>query len=172
MKKDNVVQPTYGRSFNLTLQGASNSLLSSTSFLQAEMKGKLFLTPFSFGHLVLRGDVGYTVVNDLHDLPLSMRFFAGGMTTVRGYPESSIGPGKYLGVASIEYRQHIAYDISGAAFYDIGTATNHIGTPLNQGAGVGLVYESPVGPVKIYVAQALNKNGHPYSVEFSMGPEF
>jgi translocation and assembly module TamA len=172
LKTDNIAQPTYGRSFNLTLQGASSSVLSSTSFLQAEMKGKLFMTPFSFAHVILRGNVGYTVVNDLNDLPLSMRFFIGGMTTVRGYPESSIGPGKYLGVASIEYRNHIAYDLSGAVFFDIGTATNHIGTPLNQGAGVGLVYESPVGPVKLYLSQAINKRGRPYSIEFSMGPEF
>lgn len=179
IKTDNIVQPSYGRSLNLMLQGASSDLLSSTSFLQGEVQGKLFMTPFSFAHIIVRGDIGYTVVNDLNDLPLSMRFFAGGMTTVRGYPDSSIGPGKYLGVASIEYRNHIAYDISGAVFYDVGTATNHIGGSsnqdggqLNRGAGVGLVYESVVGPIKLYVARAISKDGQPYQVEISMGPEF
>ncbi len=179
IKTDNIVQPTYGRSFNISLLGASNNLLSSTSFLQGELQGKLFMTPVSFAHVILRGDIGYTVVNDLNDLPLSMRFFAGGMTTIRGFPDSSIGPGKYLGVASVEYRNHIAYDISGAVFYDIGTATNHIGGSsnqdegqLNRGAGVGLVYESVVGPIKLYVARALSKDGQPYQVEVSMGPEF
>jgi len=147
--------------------------------LQGEVQGKLFMTPFSFAHIILRGDLGYTVVNDLNDLPLSMRFFAGGMTTIRGFPDSSIGPGKYLGVASVEYRNHIAYDISGAVFYDIGTATNHFGgssngdgPQLNRGAGVGLVYESVVGPIKVYAARALSKEGHPYQIEISMGPEF
>lgn len=154
------------------MQGASSNILSSTSFLQGELKGKLFMTPFSFAHLILRGDLGYTVVNDLNDLPLSMRFFAGGMTTIRGYSDSSIGPGKYLGVASIEYRNHLAYDFSGAVFYDMGTATNHFGTPLSRGAGVGLIYESIVGPIKLYAARALSKKGHPYQIEFSLGPEF
>ena len=134
--------------------------------------GKLFMTPFDFAHIIMRGDFGYTVVRDLNDLPLSMRFFAGGMNSVRGYPEVWIGPGKYLGVASIEYRNHIAYDISGAIFYDVGTATNHFGSGLYRGAGVGLVYESPLGPIKLYIARAMNKRGHPRSVEFSMGPEF
>lgn len=172
LKADNVVEPTYGRSLNLVLQGASGDLISTTSFLQGEVKGKLFMTPVSFAHIILRGDVGYTLVHDLNDLPLSMRFFAGGMTSVRGFADSSIGPGKYLGVASIEYRNHIAYDVSGAVFYDIGTAANSFDTPLNRGAGVGLVYESVVGPIKLYVARALSKEGHPYQIEFSMGPEF
>lgn len=172
LKADNVVQPTYGHSLNLVLQGASSDLISTTSFLQGEVKGKLFMTPVSFAHIILRGDVGYTLVHDLNDLPLSMRFFAGGMTSVRGFADSSIGPGKYLGVASIEYRNHIAYDVSGAVFYDIGTAANSFDTPLNRGAGVGLVYESVVGPIKLYVARALSKEGHPYQIEFSMGPEF
>jgi translocation and assembly module TamA len=172
LKADNVVQPTYGRTLNLVLQGGSESVFSSMSFLQAEVKGKLFMTPFSFAHVILRGDVGYTLVNDLNDLPLSMRYFVGGMTSIRGFPDSSIGPGKYLGVASVEYRNHIAYDFSGAVFYDVGVATNHFGSPLNRGAGVGLVYESIVGPIKLYVARALSKRGQPYQIEFSMGPEF
>lgn len=172
LRTDSVVQPTYGQSLNLTLQGASKTVVSSTSFLQGELKGKLFMSPTTQSHLILRGDLGYTVVHDLNDLPLSMRFFAGGMTTVRGFPDSSIGPGKYLGVASIEFRHHIAYDISGAAFYDVGTATNHFDTPLNRGAGLGLVYESIIGPIKLYAGKAISKHGQPWSIELGMGPEF
>jgi translocation and assembly module TamA len=172
LKTDSIVKPTYGRSLNFLLQGASQNLLSSTSFLQAELHGKILTTPVSFGRLILSGDVGYTVVHELNDLPLSMRFFAGGINSVRGYGPSSIGPGKYLGVASIEYRNHIAYDLYGAVFYDVGTATNHYGQNMVRGAGVGLVYESVVGPIKIYVARALSKPRMPHSVEFSVGPEF
>ncbi|HTM63272.1 MAG TPA: BamA/TamA family outer membrane protein [Gammaproteobacteria bacterium] len=172
LKTDNIVQPTYGRSLNLALQGASSELFSTTSFLQGEAKGKLFMTPFSFAHVILRGDIGYTVVHDLTDLPLSMRYFAGGMTTIRGYPDSSIGPGKYLTVASAEYRNHLIYDLSGAVFYDVGAASDHFNTPLYKGAGVGLIYESIVGPIKLYAARGLSKKGHPWQIEFSMGPEF
>lgn len=172
LKTDSIVQPTYGRALNIGIQGASNNMMSSTSFLQGEVKGKILVSPFSFAHLILRGDVGYTVVHDLNDLPLSMRYFAGGMTTVRGYEDSSIGPGRFLTVASIEYRNHIAYDISGAVFYDIGTASNHFGTPLKRGAGVGLVYESIIGPIKIYAEHGINNPKHPWQYELSLGPEF
>lgn len=172
LKTDNVVQPTYGRALNISLQGASNNMMSSTSFLQSEVKGKILMSPFSFAHVIVRGDVGYTVVHDLNDLPLSMRYFAGGMTTVRGYADSSIGPGKYLTVASVEYRNHIAYDLSGAVFYDIGTASNHFGTPLKRGAGVGLVYESIVGPIKLYAEHGIDNPRHPWQFELSLGPEF
>tara|TARA_R110000868_G_scaffold367519_2_gene630515 strand:+ start:596 stop:2311 length:1716 start_codon:yes stop_codon:yes gene_type:complete len=172
MKADNTVNPTFGRSMSLSLQGGSDKFLSSTSFLQGDVSGKLLVSPFSFARVIVRGDIGYTIVHDLYELPLTLRYFAGGITSIRGFPDSSIGPGKYLGVASIEYRNYIAYDIYGAVFYDTGNATNHIGSPRNTGAGVGLVYQSVVGPIKIYAARAISKRGHPYAIEFSMGPEF
>lgn len=172
IKADNPITPTNGKSLNLILQGASKNILSSTSFLQGEVKGKYFYTPVSFAHLIFRADIGYTVVQDLNNLPLSLRYFAGGVTSVRGYPDSSIGPGKYLEVASVEYRNKLIGDLDGAVFYDTGLATNHIGDPLNKGIGVGLVYNSLVGPIKLYLARAISKHDRPYQVEFSIGPEF
>lgn len=173
LKVDDIIRPKWGRSMSVMLQGASKQILSSTSFIQGEVKGKLFMTPLSFMHIILRGDLGYSVVNDLNELPLSMRFFAGGINSIRGFQDSGIGPGKYLGVASAEYRNHITENFSAAVFYDIGTATNHFGDPpLSRGAGVGLIYESPVGPIRLYAARALSKKGMPHSFEFSIGPEF
>ncbi len=172
VKADNLVSPNFGKSLNLTLQGASENVLSSTSFIQGEVKGKYFYTPVSFAHIIFRADIGYTVVHDINELPLSLRYFAGGITSIRGYPDSSIGPGRYLEVASIEYRNHVTENWDAAFFYDTGIATNHIGDPLNKGIGVGAVYESIVGPVKLYLARAISKHNRPYQVEFSLGPEF
>lgn len=171
-KSDDPIHPLFGKSINLTLRGASQAVLSSTNFLQSEIRGKYLFTPVSFAHIILRANLGYTLVNDLKDLPLSMRFFAGGLNTIRGYPDSSIGPGRYLYVGSVEYQNHIKNNWSGAIFYDFGTATDHFGTPINKGAGVGIIYESLIGPVKLYVAQAISKPKKPYSLEFSIGPEF
>lgn len=173
LKADNIVKPHWARSLNMTVKGASREILSGSNFVQGEIKGKLFMTPLSFMHIILSGDFGYTLVENYNDFPMSLRFFAGGMNSIRGFQESSIGPGKYLGTASIEYRNHIAWDISGAVFYDIGTATNHYGDPpLSRGVGVGLIYESIVGPIKLYAAKAISKRGQPRSIEFSIGPEF
>ncbi len=172
VKADNVILPTQGKSINLLLQGASKSFFSSTSFLQGDLKGKYMYKPFSYGNFILRGELGYTVVHDLSDLPLSMRFFTGGVSTLRGYPDSSIGPGRYLELGSIEYQHHLTENWLIAFFYDVGTATNKLGTPLNKGDGVGLIYRSVIGPIRLYLATALSKPNRPYQVEFSMGPEF
>jgi translocation and assembly module TamA len=171
-KNNDIINPTSGKSFNINLRGATQALFSSTNFLQAEVKGKYLYTPVDFAHLIFRANFGYTVTKNLKELPLSMRFFAGGMNTIRGYPVSSIGPGKYLYVGSIEYQNRIINNWWGAAFYDAGTATNHFGSHIYQGAGLGVVYQSMLGPIKLYVAQAVNKRGKPYSFEFSIGPEF
>lgn len=172
VKTDNLIRPTTGISFNTTLQGASKTVLSSTSFLQGEVKGKYLLSPVSFAKIIARADVGYTVVNNLDDLPLSLRFFAGGITSIRGFPDSSIGPGRYLEIASLEYRNRIVGDWDAAVFYDVGNATNHFDDPLNRAVGVGIVYNSIIGPVRLYLAQAISKPDKPYQVEFSLGPEF
>ena len=172
VKADNLISPKFAKSLSVTLQGTSEYFLSSTSFAQGEIKGKYFFTPISFAHIILRGDLGYTVVQRLHDLPLSMRFFAGGFTSVRGYADSSIGPGRYLKVASIEYRNHITSNWDGAVFYDLGVASNQFNSPLKRGAGVGVIYESVIGPIRLYIARALSKPGQPHQVEFSLGPEF
>jgi len=169
---DDITNPTYGKSLNINLIGASASALSATDFMQGEVKAKYLFSPASFARVILRADLGYTVVHDLQRLPLTMQFVTGGLTSVRGYPDSSIGPGKYLGIASVEYQNKIVGDWSGALFYDTGTATNHIGSRLNNGAGVGVVYHSFIGPIKVYLARALNKHDRPMSVEFSIGPEF
>jgi translocation and assembly module TamA len=129
------------------------------------------VSPTSLSRVIIRGDLGYTVVNDLARLPLTLRFLAGGLGSVRGYAFGSIGPGRYLETASAEY-QHVIYgNFSGALFYDVGTATNHFNDVLLRGEGVGIVYNSIIGPIQVYVARAMSKPGKPLSIEFNIGPD-
>jgi|SRR5579885_1755885 translocation and assembly module TamA len=173
VKADDILNPHNGHSLSLTLQGATRDLLSSTSFLQGELKGKYIFSPFDSSRVILRGDLGYTVVNNIDNLPLTLRYFAGGLNSIRGYPDSSIGPGKYLVTGSAEYQHRIWGNWYGALFYDAGTASDHYGDPpLSIGDGAGIVYQSVVGPIKIYLGRAENKRGKPFSVEFNVGPEF
>lgn len=171
-KADDFIKPTTGKSFNAILRGASKAIKSSTSFSQADLKAKYLFTPFPFAQVVVHGEFGYTAVKDLKKLPLSLRFFAGGLNSIRGYGDSSIGPGKYLQVVSIEYRNRIKGNWQGAAFYDFGNATNHLNMNYYKSVGLGVIYQSAIGPVKFYVARAINRPEHPYGIEFSIGPEF
>lgn len=169
---DDLIRPHQGLSFTFNLQGAAQQILSTTSFLQSLIKAKFVFSPFSFSRFIMRGDFGYTTVHNLYKFPLSQRFFAGGVNSIRGFADSSIGPGRYLEVASLEYQNKIVNNLYAALFYDAGTAANHFKTRLNRGAGVGIVYDAVIGPVKIYLARAISKKTKPYSLEFSVGPEF
>lgn len=169
---DDLLTPRFGKYFSLMLQGTSKELISTTRFFQTTLKAKYITSPISVARIIARGEFGYTVVHDLLELPLTMRYFAGGLSTIRGYPESSIGPGKYLQVGSLEYQHRIVGNWSGAVFYDLGIASNHFGDKLNEGTGVGIIYNSVIGNLKVYVARAISKPNKPYNVEFSFGPDF
>ncbi len=172
LKSDNLLNPTNAKALQLTVQGASEHFASYVNFFQTELKGKYIFSPTEASRIILRGDAGYTVVKDLTKLPLTLRFFAGGLTSVRGYADSSIGPGRYLETASVEYQHRLFGNLSGALFYDVGTATDHFNNYLFRGEGAGLIYHSMIGPIRVYVARAMSSRGKPLRTEFSIGPEF
>lgn len=172
VKADNMIYPRLGAMLNLTLQGASQNLFSRTDFFQGEIKGKYIFSPTDASRVILRGDLGYTVVENLNQLPLSLRYFAGGLGSVRGYPYNTLGPGKYLQVGSAEIQHRIIGNWSGALFYDVGNASDTFNGEFKRGEGAGIVYRSLIGPIQLYVGRAMSKPGKPYSIEFSIGPDF
>lgn len=172
IQADNLLSPRKGSSINFTVRGANERILATTGFIQTELKGKYIMSPTQNSRIILRGDIGYSVVQNLARLPLTLRFLAGGLGSVRGYDYSSIGPGRYLKIVSAEVQHRIYGNFSGALFYDAGTATNHFNAPLLRGAGIGGVYNSIIGPMQIYAARALSKPGKPFSIELSIGPDF
>ncbi|MHB1949094.1 MAG: autotransporter assembly complex protein TamA [Gammaproteobacteria bacterium] len=172
VKTDNVLFTRQGSMINFIMQGASQDLFSRTSFFQTEAKGKYIFSPTQASRVIVRADFGYTAVENLNQLPLSLRYFAGGLGSVRGYPLNSIGPGKFLEVGSIEVQHRIVGNWNGALFYDAGNASNRFNGAFKRGQGAGVVYQSFLGPVQFYVGRAMSKPGKPYSIEFSIGPDF
>lgn len=169
---DNAINPTSGSKINFTLQGATTKLLSKANFLQSELDLKYICNLHEFGELIFVGDLGYTVVSDLYRLPLSLRFLTGGLGSIRGFKASSIGPGRYLKVGSIEYKHTISGNWSGSVFYDAGTADDHVNAPLQRSVGVGLIYASPIGAIRVYVSRPQTIPGKkPFRLDFSLGPD-
>lgn len=169
---DNIITPHQGIMLSFDLDLGAKPLLSTTSFIKTTIRGKAVVSPFGFCRIIGRGALGVVAVKNLYRFPLSMRYFAGGINTLRGFPDSSIGPGKYLDIGSLEYQQRLKGDWYAALFYDVGSASNHFHSPINRGAGVGVVYDSIIGGIRFYVSRAISKRGMPHSVEFSIGPEF
>lgn len=169
---DNVTFAHNGYRISFRLQGAAQYILSDNTFIQGEAQGKYIHGVGEDGRMILRGDFGYSALSNGSKFPPSLLFYAGGTQSVRGYNYQSMGPGKNLMVGSAEYQHRIVGNFYGAAFFDVGNAFNGTPISLQQGAGLGVVWVSPVGPMELTFAKALSASKPTYQLQFTMGPDF
>ncbi len=98
-------------------------------------------------------------------VPLNERYFAGGLRTVRGFPEDAVGPrdgygdprgGRLLATGTMETRIELFWRLGAAVFLDAGDVVDHADAlawqRISIGAGTGLLVDSPVGRVRAYLA--------------------
>ncbi len=177
---DDRLFPTRGLRADIGLILSYDGILSDVSFAQTLLMGKWLHPLGSRGRVILRGEAGITIASEVTVLPASIRFFAGGDQSVRGYDYKELGPvdangdvigGRYLLVGSMEYEHRITDDWSAAVFLDSGNAFDDFDEPLEQGAGFGVRWRSPVGPVRLDVASAISQPGSPWRVHFTLGPD-
>jgi len=165
-----------GMRWNASLQGAAG-VISDFAFLQPRVSGKLI---HSFGDLrvILRGEAAQTLA-DLDDLPSSLRFFAGGDQSVRGYDYESLGPlnadgevtgGRQLLVGSAEVDYGIAGKWRAAAFVDAGNAFEEFHEPLRKSLGVGIRRITPIGPIRVDLAHPLSGDDA-VRLHITLGPD-
>jgi translocation and assembly module TamA len=179
IRANNRIYTTHGNRFVVEVRGGSETLGSTASFLQTRVNAKLVRKFYRWGRVLVRGDVGYTEVLNFEDLPPSVRYFAGGDFSVRGYAYNSLGPrkgdnvigGTHLMVGSVEYEQLLGESWSVAAFYDVGNAMDDFTEPLARGVGAGVRYRSPIGLIRVELAQRLDDLGVPRYLHISIGPD-
>jgi translocation and assembly module TamA len=172
IKSDDLLNPHFGSAVSLNVQGSSDKILSQINFIQGDFKAKYVMSPTENSRFIVRGELGYTTVQDLQKLPLTLQFFAGGPNSVRGYRFDSMGPGRYLKVGSVELQHKIIGDWSAGIFYDAGIAANQFNASPQHSRGVGIIYNSMIGPIKLYVDRADSTPGKPLRFDFNIGPEF
>lgn len=169
-----------GHRVSIDIRGAHDSLLSDTTFLQASVSAKWITTLGSATRLLLRADVGATVKESLDELPATVRFFAGGDTSVRGYDFETIGPvddegnvigGSHQVVLSLEADWEIRDKWTVAVFVDSGSAFNGKDIDMSTGIGLGLRWYSPVGPIRIDIAHPLDDPENDYRFHITLGPD-
>ena len=158
---------------------ANESLLSTDDVVKFYAQGKIIRT-YNEHQFVASAEVGAIFADSIYNVPSSMRFFTGGDQSIRGYDYEEIAPrdssdylvgGKYLTTASLEYRYPIAQNWKLAVFSDVGTATDDFSEELSIGTGVGVVWASPVGPIRFYVAKPLTDTDDSYKIHLMIGPE-
>ncbi len=169
-----------GLRFDIGLRGAREDFISDVSFLQLQGGIKAINRLGQRNRLITRGRIGTTWTEDFHQLPSSVRFFAGGAQSVRGFAYQSLGPrdeggevigGNHLMVGSIEFEHSLNDQWGAAAFYDVGKAMDSFADKLERGAGLGIRWRSPVGPVRIDLATAISRDDHPWRLHISIGPD-
>ncbi|WP_246545704.1 autotransporter assembly complex protein TamA [Pelotalea chapellei] len=177
---DNLIHPTSGFRFSVDVRGTHQFIGSDTSLLQCIGEGSHLLPlPWRLS-LHSRVRVGTTLFSDpLVDIPPTLRFFAGGDQSVRGYSYKSLGPtdssgkvagGKQLLTGSIELERALFQNWGISAFHDAGNAFNTLSdVTLFQGAGIGLHYYSQVGAINLSVARQIGVDHPGYRIHFTVG---
>ena len=180
VRADNRIYTEHGSRVYIELRGANKNLLSDTNYAQLRVGLKWIRRIADDTRIILRSDLGSTNVATLSSMPLSQRFFAGGDNSVRGYAYQELGPkdsfgnvvgGKYLIVGSVEFDRRVVGNWSGAVFYDIGNAIDSMGDKLDAGAGFGVRWNSPVGPVRFDFAWGLDKPSDRFRLHVVIGPD-
>lgn len=176
---DDLINTKNGLRLFAEVRGALEGQLSDTNFFQWTVGGKALLTPFEKWRLSGRASLGMTMVDSFNrNIPPSLRFYAGGDNSIRGYSYRSIGPkdasgtvigGKYLTVQSVELERMLGQSFGVASFWDVGTATNDLSLSFYQGAGVGLRVHMPFGEIRLDLASAISEPGTSLRVHFSVG---
>jgi translocation and assembly module TamA len=179
---ENPIRPRRGFRYALELRGTHQFLGSDTALVQF-LAGGSYLQPLPWSlSLHTRAQAGTTVLNDhLRAIPPSLRFFAGGDQSVRGYSYKSLGPrdadgrimgGKQLFTGSIELERALFTDWGLSLFYDVGNTFNSISAiTLAQGAGVGLHYYTSVGALNLSLAWPLATDNPSIHFHFTVGFE-
>lgn len=173
----------------------SASLINGTSFftiLQANAS-----TYFDLAHLGLsrpgrsvlafRGIIGNVQGASTFDIPPDQRLYAGGSATVRGFRYQGVGPqfpnskyaigGTSMDAGSFEFRQRLFRSFGAALFADagqVGTGSRPFEGKLRVGAGAGVRYYTPIGPVRVDVAVPLNRppEGDTWELYIGLGETF
>jgi translocation and assembly module TamA len=179
---DNLIRPARGFHYSLELRGTHEYLGSDLALLQFVAGGNILIPlPWRLSFFS-RIQTGMTLEDkSLEELPASLRFFAGGDKSVRGYDYESLGPknnkgevtgGKHLLVASVEVEKALFSDWGIATFYDVGNAFNSLSDlELFQGFGIGLRYYTKVGPIRLDLARRVGVDNPGFKIHFSFGFE-
>jgi translocation and assembly module TamA len=176
---DRDVYPDRGRRVVLELSGASATLGSTTSFLQVTAWSR-WIRAVGNGRFIARGSVGFTRKSDFEQLPPSVRFFAGGDQSIRGFDYESLGPtdeegnvigGSNLLLASIEYEHRLRGQIYGALFVDAGNAFDDFDVEAEVGAGFGIKWRSPIGPIRAYIGYPVSDSDRNPRLHLRLGPD-
>lgn len=200
--RDDPFNPRKGSLHGLAVKEALKMLGSQADFtkLTAQTSWYLPLTSKSVLALSGRGGVAFPQ-RDTKTIPIHERFYLGGATTLRGYLQDSVGPaakapdgtltplgGESMVMANAELRLNQIEGFGMVFFTDAGrvrrpnladaTVSGVIvqtdAPPYRASYGMGIRYNTPVGPLRLDYGQKINRRSgeSPGELHFNIGNMF
>ncbi len=171
--------PYWGDHWLITLELAQENFFSNTDLLKFQLESAILRTYYTRHMIYARATLGAIWVDDINKVPGSLRFYAGGDQSVRGFGYESISPtenevkvgGRYLATGTLEYNYQFAANWRLALFTDAGTATNDFSEQIEVGTGFGIRWLTPIGPVRVDHAWALTTDNKTTRISIMIGPE-
>jgi outer membrane protein insertion porin family len=182
--RDDYFNPRRGGKHSLFIQNAGGILGGDNDFVKALAQTSWFFPLPLNSTLNLRAQVGVISSYGGKIIPIYEKFYVGGIHTVRGFEYGKAGPvdinDEPIGANKmVVFNTELIFPISreiglrGALFFDMGKGFYKWSqiTPLRFGAGPGIRWYSPFGPIHIDFGFNLNpKKGEKGTVlEFTAG---
>jgi translocation and assembly module TamA len=168
-KRDNALDPTTGFTLTGRLEPFHEFQFGNTGLIsEIEATGYYALDPNGRFVIATRAAVGSIAGVPEDEFPANRLFFLGGGGSVRGYGFRNIGPeidgdvvgGRSYVEGSLELRAKVTDTIGIVPFIDAGNAflgsTPDFSQDIRFGAGIGLRYQTGLGPIRVDAAVPLN----------------
>src|SRR5262249_11298852 len=185
---DSLLNPTRGTVLRGRIDHANKTFVSDVSFVKLVLEGRHYMPLWAHVILATRLKVGgIEPYGGNTEVPLNVRFFAGGAGSVRGFPLNRLGPlnkdgdpigGMSLVEGSAELRFPLFGDLGAVLFVDTGNVFHSPFTyrldDLRYAVGPGIRYNTPVGPFRLDLGIIVDRrSGEQFGrVEFSIGQAF
>jgi outer membrane protein insertion porin family len=188
-RRDNPLDAHSGTHNTLDLGLASKAFGSQVAYMRMLARNSTYHR--LSGRLVLARTMTFAVLGSLsanpaiedptQDIPLPERFFAGGASSHRGFPDNQAGPrdlktgfplgGKAMLVAGTELRYPILGNtLGGVLFHDAGNVYSSVSdisfralqrdrqdfNYMVHAVGIGFRYRTPIGPLRLDLAYSVN----------------
>ena len=171
-RTNSLLDPSTGTRTTLTFAPYLETLGNGSSFFKTRLNQSGYLSLTNSPRLVLAGRIGLGSIigGSRQETPPDERFYAGGGGSVRGFAFQYAGPvddrhhkplgGRSLFEFGTEIRYKVTENIGLVAFLDGGTVDSTsfptFQNTLRLGAGPGLRYYTPIGPIRVDLGFPLN----------------
>lgn len=180
IRADDRIDPMRASMLRLRARAGDDGFIGSVQLFDAGLEGHVIRSPHERIRLRARGQIASLWTPDFERLPGSIRYFAGGDRSVRGYGYEALGPtnaagdvigGHRLLIGSVEVEYRFLPEWGIAAFVDAGNAFDDFSDPLEVGSGGGVRWRAPIGMVRLDGAFAVSAPGTPFRLHLTLGPE-